>query len=359
LLKITDYDPLEVDLVLDGSNAHLAYARYSNSKLYYMNLIIDNPNANCGPSNRWYCAEIETLGSSPSQIDGVSIAMAEGKPVIAYNDRNDLNRAILKVAQPILGPGNCGPDGDLFPTWECLIVDDGIRPFALNVNLGKPAIAYYAQYKVLRISYNDETNDNLFLVQNRLSTPFVNALTPATIGAGSSDLEVTVTGNNFGDEAWIIIDNTYVSTARISSSELRTTIFTSALGTAGDKQIQVCNPPFPLSDCSNVLTFTVTPKQNQTITFAALPNRTLGDPPFTVSATASSALTVVFASTTPAICTVNGNTVTLVATGSCSVVASQPGNTVYNAAQPITQTFQVQAVGQTNQQSIYLPMITR
>jgi len=86
--------------------------------------------------------------------------------------------------------------------------------------------------------------------------------------------------------------------------------------------------------------FTIT-KLAQTISFAPLPNVPLSTPPFTVTATASSGLTVSFASTTPTICTVSGNTVTLVATGRCAIKATQAGNATYAAATPVVQGFQV------------------
>jgi hypothetical protein len=86
--------------------------------------------------------------------------------------------------------------------------------------------------------------------------------------------------------------------------------------------------------------FQVTPG-NQTITFGALSNQTLGAPPFAVSATASSGLAVSFASTTTAVCTVSGSTVTLVAKGTCTIKATQPGNANWTAATPVNQSFPV------------------
>jgi hypothetical protein len=88
-------------------------------------------------------------------------------------------------------------------------------------------------------------------------------------------------------------------------------------------------------------------KAAQTISFAALPGKTFGDVPFTVSATASSGLTVTFSSTTTSVCTVSGTTVTIVAVGSCTVRASQTGNANYSAATPVDQTFAVGKAAQT------------
>ena len=82
-------------------------------------------------------------------------------------------------------------------------------------------------------------------------------------------------------------------------------------------------------------------QESQTIAFGALSNQALGTSPFTLSATASSGLAVSFASTTPAVCTVSGTTVTLVNVGTCTIQATQAGNANYAAATPVNQSFQV------------------
>jgi MYXO-CTERM domain-containing protein len=44
---------------------------------------------------------------------------------------------------------------------------------------------------------------------------------------------------------------------------------------------------------------------------------------------------------TPAVCTVSGTTVTLVAIGTCSIAADRPGNATYAAAPTVVQSFSV------------------
>ena len=79
---------------------------------------------------------------------------------------------------------------------------------------------------------------------------------------------------------------------------------------------------------------------SQTITFGALTNKAYGDPPFTVSATASSGLPVSFSILSgPA--TILGNTITLSGAGTVTVRASQPGDATYDAAAPVDQSFTV------------------
>jgi hypothetical protein len=86
-------------------------------------------------------------------------------------------------------------------------------------------------------------------------------------------------------------------------------------------------------------------KAAQAVTFNALANKTIGDPAFTVSATASSNLAVIFGSVTPSTCTLAGTTVTLVAVGICTIAANQPGDANYLAAAQVTRSFQVGALG--------------
>ena len=66
-----------------------------------------------------------------------------------------------------------------------------------------------------------------------------------------------------------------------------------------------------------------------------------------LSAAASSGLTVAFATATPAICTVSGTAASLISPGTCTVTASQAGDANYAAAAAATQSFNVAAGAQT------------
>ena len=80
-------------------------------------------------------------------------------------------------------------------------------------------------------------------------------------------------------------------------------------------------------------------KASQTITFLPLANKKLGDPDFTVRASASSGLAVSFAAFGK--CTVSGARVHLTAVGSCTITASQAGNANHNAAPAVSRTFSI------------------
>jgi hypothetical protein len=82
----------------------------------------------------------------------------------------------------------------------------------------------------------------------------------------------------------------------------------------------------------------------QTISFADLPNRTYGDPAFTVSASASSGFDVNFAASGP--CIVSNASVSLTGAGSCTITASQPGDGAYGPATPVARVFSIAKAGQ-------------
>jgi hypothetical protein len=79
----------------------------------------------------------------------------------------------------------------------------------------------------------------------------------------------------------------------------------------------------------------------QTIDFAPLADRLVTDSPFTVDATATSGLAVEFTSLTNAVCTVNGDEVTLIDAGTCTIRASQDGNVNYEPAPNVDRSFEV------------------
>ncbi len=175
------------------------------------------------------------------------------------------------------------------------------------------------------------------------------AITPAAPTAGQS---VTFTVAVVGTEqvtpvptGTVTLTNTAVTPAAVlgtitlnstgtgsfSTSLLGPGTYTVVASYSGDSNYQV--------SASTAQTLTIA-KSTQTITFPAIPNHTVGDAPFTLSATASSGLAVSYAVTSgPA--TVAGSLVTLTGAGTVTIQASQAGNTTYAAATPVSQTFTV------------------
>ncbi|MEP7337334.1 MAG: SdiA-regulated domain-containing protein, partial [Acidobacteriota bacterium] len=90
---------------------------------------------------------------------------------------------------------------------------------------------------------------------------------------------------------------------------------------------------------NSTATVTIVDTPTQTITFNQPPNKTFGDAPFAVAATASSGLPVSFAASGN--CTVNGTVVTLTGAGTCTITASQAGNADFTPAPDVSRTFSI------------------
>ncbi|WP_447076925.1 Ig-like domain-containing protein [Shewanella algae] len=96
----------------------------------------------------------------------------------------------------------------------------------------------------------------------------------------------------------------------------------------------------PASSPSN----TVTPKASQSISFSNPGAQSFGTTP-TLTATTSSGLAPVFSSNSTGVCTITTTgTLSFVSAGSCSINADQAGDSGYNAAPTVTQSFTVNAV---------------
>ena len=78
-------------------------------------------------------------------------------------------------------------------------------------------------------------------------------------------------------------------------------------------------------------------KANQTITFPAIPAKTYGDPDFALSASSSSGIPVTFTHSNHLADTIVSGTVQILAAGTDTITASQPGNSNYNAAANVKQ----------------------
>ena len=88
------------------------------------------------------------------------------------------------------------------------------------------------------------------------------------------------------------------------------------------------------SDVSQTLTVS---KLNQTITFGAFPSKSTGMADFNPGATASSGLTVSYASSNTAVATIVNGLIHIVGAGNSTITASQAGDAYTNAATDVTQ----------------------
>ncbi|KEO50785.1 hypothetical protein TP2_14250 [Thioclava pacifica DSM 10166] len=196
----------------------------------------------------------------------------------------------------------------------------------------------------------DQAGDGTYQAASTVTQSFtVNAVVPGapTIGsatAGDSSAQVSFTAPASDGGATITSYTATSSPGGFTGTGTSAPITVTGLtaGTAYTFTVTATNSAGtgPASAPSN----SVTPTASQTITFTNPGAQDYGTTP-TVTATASSGLTVSFTSTTTSVCTItSGGTLTFTSTGTCSIDADQAGDATYGPAPTVTQSFTVNAV---------------
>ncbi len=157
------------------------------------------------------------------------------------------------------------------------------------------------------------------------------------IALGSTPFTVTATATS-GLPVTLTVSTPSVCTL------VGTTLSAATIGTCSITASQSGNSSYAAA-VSVTQSFSIS-QGSQTITFGALTDQVFPGAPSVVSATASSGLAVQFSTTTPLVCAVTGNSVSIGSAGTCSIVASQPGNANFPAAKPVTQTFNIAKAAQ-------------
>lgn len=94
----------------------------------------------------------------------------------------------------------------------------------------------------------------------------------------------------------------------------------------------------PLRPVTRTITLT---KSNQVLTFNPPSRLILNQFPYTLEASTTSGLAITFSSRTTRVCTVSGNILNRIASGTCTIVASQPGNGLFNSARAVTKSIRI------------------
>ncbi len=227
-------------------------------------------------------------------------------------------------------------DGDLFVTWPAgdatdkiillPIVNDGIAEGNETLTLTLAVMSGGA-------TLGSPSSSTLTIHDPPTPTITFGATPAPTFGGGNFTVNATTTNTDSPTLTYSRVSGpcAFVSGATFSSSGAGTCVV-QASGAATTN----------FNAASNTQNVTIA-KASQTITFGALANKTFGDPDFTVSATASSTLTVSF--TASGQCTMSGNTAHLTGVGSCTITAAQAGDSNYNAATNVPQSFSINPQG--------------
>ena len=182
---------------------------------------------------------------------------------------------------------------------------------------------------------SDATLSSLLLSHGALSPAFSSGTTSYIASVSNAVSALTVTPTVTEGTATITVNGVAVSsgsasgtiTLNVGSNTITTIV------TAGD------------STTTQTYTTTVTrAAASQTITFNNPGDQNFGTTP-TLTATATSGLTVSFSSSTTGVCTItSGGALTFVSTGTCTIDADQAGDSSYLAATTVSQSFAVDAV---------------
>jgi hypothetical protein len=206
-----------------------------------------------------------------------------------------------------------------------------------------PTEFYFFTFTVTASTVNTTTSAaNATATLGDASVSLSATVTPNTVNVGT----VTFTVKNGGTTIGTVTSGTVAGGAASASFPLggvNAGTYTIQAAYSGGTGFNASNN----SGQSPAPTLTVN-KADQAISFAALGNKTFGDPAFTASATGgASGNPVTFGATGN--CTssgTNGATITITGAGSCTVTANQAGNTNYNAAAPVPRTFSIAKASQ-------------
>jgi uncharacterized repeat protein (TIGR02059 family) len=244
-----------------------------------------------------------------------------------------------------------------------------VLTLASTISSGSPTVSYTDPTgaddasAIQDLAGNDAitiSNQSVTVINNDTTAPTLTSISPhANSIAVNSPITYTLTFNEEIDGASVTsLDFTATSGSasytlgaitKTSATTFTVIVTPTTSGTitfqvkAGAQILDLAGNALDTTNASSASAVTVT-KLSQTITFASPGEKSLGIAPFALGGTASSGLTVSYTVVSgPA--TVSGSTMTLVATGTVVVRASQAGNGVYNAASNVDRTFNVVASG--------------
>ena len=187
---------------------------------------------------------------------------------------------------------------------------------------------------------------NGITTSNAISAPDAPTIGTATAGDGQVSVAFTAPVNDGGEsiDSYEVIPNPVVAGGPFTAASSPIVVTGLTNGTAYTFTVTATNA-IGTSVASGASAL-ATPKGDQTITFPNPGVQTFGtSPDLGATASASSTLAVSFTSTTTGVCTTTGpGVLTFVSAGSCTIDADQAGNSAWNAAPTVTETFTVNAI---------------
>ena len=225
---------------------------------------------------------------------------------------------------------------------------------------------------LLYFSANDGTNgDELWKYSNNF---IIGSLSPndnaTDLYISGENLKITLNKEIVKGTGSIIIyksiDDSVFESINVSSSNVtinnNTAVISPTLDFLASEDYYVLIDNGALKDTSNnvftgisdktIWNFATTSKQNQTISFNTLPNKTFGDADFQLTATANSNLEITYTSSNTNIATITAATasspalVNILNAGTTTITANQAGDSNFNPAANVSQSFTVDKADQ-------------
>ena len=191
-------------------------------------------------------------------------------------------------------------------------------------------------YQTGNTNYSAATSVSRILTVNQASQSITFGILPLkTFGDGAFTLTATASSS---------LTVAYSSSNTAIASINGTSVTINGAGTVSITAYQTGNTNYSAAtSVSRILTVN---QASQSINFGILPLKTFGDGAFTLTATASSSLTVAYSSGSTAIASINGTSVTINGAGTVSITAYQTGNTNYSAATSVSRILTVNQASQ-------------
>jgi hypothetical protein len=367
-----------LDSLQERLMAQSQYVNLGGTEAIWLSHSVANPSATSLAAPRWYQLNytggtVTTSGPLQQSTWAPDSTLSRWMPSLAVDKNNDMAIGYSVTSSTVnpriswAGRLSTDPANTLGQTETTLVAGTGSQ----SGNCGSSACIRWGDYSAMTIDpdgctfwytneyyavtgLNDLTKIGSFKFPSCTPNKFNTTVTPSSasgIYGGTVSLSATLKRGTValsGKTVSFTLNGNSVGSATTNSSGVATLSSVSLSGiNAGSYPTGVGasfagDSIYNSSSGTNSLTVA---KANQTITFPAIPTHTFGDLDFNPGATASSGLAVSYSASGN--CSIVSGAVHITGAGSCTVTAHQGGDSNYNAAPDVDQTFTIHKANQT------------
>ena len=325
---------------VDTSDAAVVFASTTAGDTNYLRLKEGSPAINVG-NNDYVNNAITTDLAGAVRIQGGTVDLG------AYESDTKLEQMITFT---LADTGTVGATLDLTATASSGLKvsyassNEAVAAIGTDTNAGKLVLLTEGTATITASQSGNNTYatatpvERTILVEAAGNQPQMITFTLADTGTVGATLDLTATASSGLEVSFSSSD---LNIAEVDGDNLMLLME----GTATITALQAGNSTYEAAaNITQTITVVMPGNQSQTITFTLADRGTVGAN-LNLTATASSGLEVSFSSSDPDIAVIEGGRLVLKTLGTATITASQAGNTVYAAAEDITQTITVEAAG--------------